>query len=195
MKFLPAIVKKIKLKSSSNGGKPGEFDRGDKNDRKIFREVTALSRLNHQNIVRYYTTWVEEAVASPSNAPSDTESEDGQTVDGHRSSGLRERTRSGWIEDLSDNPTSFDLNDLDTTTTSGASFPSIHYTSGDVFSGSEDEGTDDEAEQIITNIRPSSRASDNKPQGPLKVRTLYIQMVNSQMISQVYIAHNCDRNT
>ncbi|KLO11482.1 hypothetical protein SCHPADRAFT_831061 [Schizopora paradoxa] len=150
--FGTVVKARNKIDERIYAGKPGEFDRGDKNDRKIFREVTALSRLNHQNIVRYYTTWVEEAVASPSNAPSDTESEDGQTVDGHRSSGLRERTRSGWIEDLSDNPTSFDLNDLDTTTTSGASFPSIHYTSGDVFSGSEDEGTDDEAEQIITNI-------------------------------------------
>ncbi|KAF8880897.1 hypothetical protein CPB84DRAFT_1817292 [Gymnopilus junonius] len=39
-------VKKIRLKSMQS------------ND-KIFREVNALSRLSHRNIVRYYTTWVE----------------------------------------------------------------------------------------------------------------------------------------
>ncbi|KAJ2517559.1 eukaryotic translation initiation factor 2-alpha kinase [Coemansia sp. RSA 1939] len=42
-------IKKIKLDPRDNEG-----------NKKIFREVTTLSRLHHQNIVRYYTTWVEE---------------------------------------------------------------------------------------------------------------------------------------
>ena len=179
MKYLPPIVKKIKLKPSTNGGKPGEFNRHDKNDIKFFREVNALRNLNHSNIVRYYTTWVEEAVVSASNAPSDAGSDDGQTVDGHQSSSLPERTRTKSAEDLSANPLSINLNDLDTNV-GGTSFPSVYFTSGDVMSGSEDEGTDEEAERAITNItniRSSSRSSDNKPQGPPKVRMMYIQMV------------------
>ncbi|KAJ1679567.1 eukaryotic translation initiation factor 2-alpha kinase [Spiromyces aspiralis] len=43
-------IKKIKLNSR-------KMDEGSSN--KIFREVTTLSRLHHQNVVRYYTTWVE----------------------------------------------------------------------------------------------------------------------------------------
>ncbi|KAJ1774112.1 eukaryotic translation initiation factor 2-alpha kinase [Coemansia sp. RSA 1843] len=42
-------IKKIKLNP-----------RDDEGSKKIFREVTTLSRLHHQNIVRYYTTWVED---------------------------------------------------------------------------------------------------------------------------------------
>ncbi|KAJ2548949.1 eukaryotic translation initiation factor 2-alpha kinase, partial [Coemansia sp. RSA 1933] len=42
-------IKKIKLDPRDNEG-----------SKKIFREVTTLSRLHHQNIVRYYTTWVED---------------------------------------------------------------------------------------------------------------------------------------
>lgn len=29
-------------------------------DHKIFREIEALSRFSHPNIVRYYTSWIEE---------------------------------------------------------------------------------------------------------------------------------------
>ncbi|KAJ1992057.1 eukaryotic translation initiation factor 2-alpha kinase [Coemansia spiralis] len=42
-------IKKIKLDARDTEG-----------NKKIFREVTTLSRLHHQNIVRYYTTWVED---------------------------------------------------------------------------------------------------------------------------------------
>ncbi|KAJ2778926.1 eukaryotic translation initiation factor 2-alpha kinase, partial [Coemansia javaensis] len=41
-------IKKIKLDPLNPEG-----------NKKIFREVTTLSRLHHQNVVRYYTTWVE----------------------------------------------------------------------------------------------------------------------------------------
>ncbi|KAJ1722227.1 eukaryotic translation initiation factor 2-alpha kinase [Coemansia erecta] len=42
-------IKKIKLDARDTEG-----------NKKIFREVTTLSRLHHQNVVRYYTTWVED---------------------------------------------------------------------------------------------------------------------------------------
>ena len=54
-------VKKIKLRDVRND--------------KIFREVSALSRLNHRFIVRYYTTWVETSDA-PSLPILGSESED-----------------------------------------------------------------------------------------------------------------------
>ncbi|KAJ2609836.1 eukaryotic translation initiation factor 2-alpha kinase [Coemansia sp. RSA 1365] len=46
-------IKKIKLDARDTEG-----------NKKIFREVTTLSRLHHQNVVRYYTTWIEDMDAS-----------------------------------------------------------------------------------------------------------------------------------
>ncbi|KAJ1933308.1 eukaryotic translation initiation factor 2-alpha kinase, partial [Linderina macrospora] len=47
-------IKKIKLDARDTEG-----------NKKIFREVTTLSRLHHQNVVRYYTTWVEDVLVEP----------------------------------------------------------------------------------------------------------------------------------
>ncbi|KAI8318619.1 kinase-like protein [Martensiomyces pterosporus] len=46
-------IKKIKLDARDTEG-----------NKKIFREITTLSRLHHQNVVRYYTTWVEDLLDS-----------------------------------------------------------------------------------------------------------------------------------
>ena len=56
-------VKKIRLKSAQSD--------------KIFREVNALSRLSHRNIVRYYTTWVETAEPDAHVASDDSSIESG----------------------------------------------------------------------------------------------------------------------
>ena len=59
-------VKKVRLKTMQS-------------DTKIFREVNALSRLSHRNIVRYYTTWVETYEPSVSAAASASESDSSGT--------------------------------------------------------------------------------------------------------------------
>ena len=44
-------------------------------DTKILREVNALSRLSHRNIVRYYTTWVETSEPQSTAASDDSGAE------------------------------------------------------------------------------------------------------------------------
>jgi translation initiation factor 2-alpha kinase 4 len=41
-------------------------------NRKITREVKLLSRLNHENVVRYYNSWIESATIEPASAVSST---------------------------------------------------------------------------------------------------------------------------
>ena len=129
-------MKKIKLRDVGND--------------KIFREVSALSRLNHRFIVRYYTTWVETSNALPSNLGSES-GDSGQTDDTHgRTSMPRRRGGSSSDDDDDDDEdggrvsrsmsgggggagfnghfTTFDIKDLDSLSTSRHStFPSIHF--------------------------------------------------------------------
>lgn len=60
--YINTTVKKVRLKTMQS-------------DTKIFREVNALSRLSHRNIVRYYTTWVETYEPSISASASASASE------------------------------------------------------------------------------------------------------------------------
>ncbi|KAA0718404.1 Interferon-induced, double-stranded RNA-activated protein kinase [Triplophysa tibetana] len=46
-----------------------------KNKVNAYREVSALSKLNHPNIVRYYTCWVEETAYRPDSSESNSTSE------------------------------------------------------------------------------------------------------------------------
>ena len=38
-------------------------------NRQIMREIKLLSRLNHENVVRYYSTWLERYVPDPETTP------------------------------------------------------------------------------------------------------------------------------
>lgn len=48
--------------------------------RRIKGEVTLLSRLNHENIVRYYNAWIEKSHEKPSTGVLSTDSSDPQST-------------------------------------------------------------------------------------------------------------------
>lgn len=150
------IVKKIKLRATQS-------------DSKIFREVNALSRLNHRFIVRYYTTWVESAEPS-SVAGSGADSDSGTSVPQSR--------EPSWSGDS--DPFQFDLDDLGGSG-SRHSFPSIRFTrSGSPESTSSDDPESDEAfddDPFMPVELRLKRRSATPSQPPPISRTLYIQMV------------------
>lgn len=153
---LTYAVKKIRLKATQS-------------DSKIFREVNALSRLNHRFIVRYYTTWVETAELESTNASAEA-SDSGTSVPGSRESSF-----SG-----NGDPFGVDMDDLGSG--SMQSFPSIRFTrSGTPESSSTDPESDDmldddpflpEGFQALKRVDKTPRA----PPQPTPSRTLYIQM-------------------
>ncbi|KAL5519904.1 hypothetical protein ACEPAG_1564 [Sanghuangporus baumii] len=151
-------VKKIKLKPNQA-------------DNKIFREVNALSRLSHRYIVRYYTTWLEESEPTSSNASSDSGRGSDDPEDhtaGAFSASQSNGTATPDSQSFGD-PTSIDLNELVTTDDNQtSSFPSIHFTSGDVADDSSDEEDADSVQLVERRNRVYA--------APMTIRTLYIQM-------------------
>ncbi|RPD79604.1 Serine/threonine-protein kinase [Lentinus tigrinus ALCF2SS1-7] len=110
-------VKKIKLRDVGND--------------KIFREVSALSRLNHRFIVRYYTTWVETSDGLPTiNLGSESEGSEktDETDETDETNGLTSKPKRSSDDD--GHFTTFDLKDLDRSmggTSRHSTFPSIHF--------------------------------------------------------------------
>ncbi|KAI0354133.1 Serine/threonine-protein kinase [Trametes cingulata] len=158
-------VKRIKLRNVQND--------------KIFREVNALSRLNHRFIVRYYTTWVETTEDVTSNANSDADESMSDTTDG-----LTSVPKHSHRSDTDDHITTFDMNDLDSP--SKHSFPSIHFGSrsgDDVGSDSTSDSDDLFAEDLfVTPARPRAIPNNGTVGRPSAMtpkpaaRILYIQM-------------------
>ena len=173
-------VKKIKLRDVVND--------------KIFREVSALSRLNHRFIVRYYTTWVEASEGLPMDNPGEESEESDQTDE---TNGLTSKPKRSSADLFGAHFTTYDLSDLDSVGTSRHStFPSIHFSrsssqdddddqnasdsSDDVFEEDEEEGlplpsTDLKGKPIPINGKSLVRKTPNTER-----RTLYIQMVCSR---------------
>ncbi|KII86233.1 hypothetical protein PLICRDRAFT_114396 [Plicaturopsis crispa FD-325 SS-3] len=153
-------VKKIKLRQRQS-------------DTKIFREVNALSRLNHPYIVRYYTTWVETSETVSSTASSET-SDSSKTEDGVTS--VPTASQASSTSDF----LSYDLKDLDVIkSTSRSSFRSIHFEhsgSGEVVSSDESSGND--SDPIATLFASNTNGIvENRVRAPPPLpRTLYIQM-------------------
>ena len=122
-------VKKIRLKSTQSD--------------KIFREVNALSRLSHRNIVRYYTTWVETAepdaniVSDDSSIESGTEGELMTSVPPHGTPDCQPINGGFHIN----------IEDFDDLSLSGTSFPSIHFGVSGSPGSSEASGEDSESSE------------------------------------------------
>ncbi|TFK91310.1 Serine/threonine-protein kinase [Polyporus arcularius HHB13444] len=181
-------VKKVKLRDVGND--------------KIFREVSALSRLNHRFIVRYYTTWVETSDGLPTNNLG-SESEESDRTDATDKTGKTDETKA-----LTSKPkrstddeahfTTFDLKDLDRSiggTSRTSTFPSIHFSrtssQQDDHNGSEssdelfdvDEDNNDPFALSFNSLpgkaRPipiNGRSMFRRSASPTLRRTLYIQM-------------------
>ncbi|KAI0828484.1 Serine/threonine-protein kinase [Trametes gibbosa] len=159
-------VKRIKLRNIQND--------------KIYREVNALSRLNHRFIVRYYTTWVETAEDALSNANSDVDSSTSDNTGGMTSVPKYDN----HSDDTADHFTTFDMNDLDSP--SKHSFPSIHFGSHSGDDVGSDETSDSDDVYVDDLFESSTRAKPiptngavHRPVPPspnVAVRMLYIQM-------------------
>ena len=167
---------------------------------KIFREVNALSRLSHRNIVRYYTTWVETAESDMATASSDDSSAESGTDDGMTSvpeqsigtkpSSNRHLPINGGFH--------ISIEDFDDLSVSRSSFPSIHFgRSGS--SGEEDSTSSDEQDEFADLFKRgksksgssnTSRSKSPKPKSAVAARTLYIQMVG--LLEKNFLFFNAD---
>ena len=154
-----SLVKKIRLKTMQS-------------DTKIFREVNALSRLSHRNIVRYYTTWVETSEPQSTVASDDSSSEfveDGMTsVPQTPQTSERHLPINGGFH--------INIEDFDDLSGSRSSFPSIHFgRSSSPGTSGEDSSGDDGFGSLFRSA--SSGSISSLVQAPTLSRTLYIQMV------------------
>ncbi|KAJ2005627.1 eukaryotic translation initiation factor 2-alpha kinase [Coemansia thaxteri] len=145
-------IKKIKLDARDTEG-----------NKKIFREVTTLSRLHHQNVVRYYTTWVEDLHASDSAMSGIPEEDDEESVD--RTSDYESAPRGGghgsassyssWSESGSDSDDSSSSNTSNTSSNSSSSSSSPSCSDSD-FVGSD---ANQAASELLTATSSSSSSS------------------------------------
>ncbi|KAJ3517042.1 hypothetical protein NLJ89_g752 [Agrocybe chaxingu] len=171
---------------------------------KIFREVNALSRLSHRNIVRYYTTWVETSEPDPTTASSDDSSLSDGTEDGmtsvpdsfggpsdspriyHGNGHGQNQTRSPRERNPPPINGGFHINieELDDTSMSRSSFPSIHFGRSSGSSGDGDSSTSsgsEERDEFSGLFKSKSKSGPSALKTPAKTeptltRTLYIQM-------------------
>ena len=138
-------------------------------DTKIFREVNALSRLSHRNIVRYYTTWIE--TSEPQSTTSDDSSAEFTAEDGMTSvpeTSERHLPINGGFY--------INIEDFDDLSGSRSSFPSIHFgRSSSPGTSGEDSSEDDGFGSLFKSASSGSAPPLTPP--PTLSRTLYIQMV------------------
>ncbi|KAI0954220.1 hypothetical protein AcV7_007513 [Taiwanofungus camphoratus] len=147
-------VKKIRLRASQS-------------DNKIFREVNALSRLNHRFIVRYYTTWVETSEPTSTAASSESDRETATT------DGMTSVPHSKSKGEGSADPFSIDWDDVGSE--SRHSFPSIHFTRSGSATVEENGNDTSDSDDAFADIFGSANSGSTTPP-PTVSRTLYIQM-------------------
>lgn len=139
---------------------------------KILREVTLFSRMNHPNIVRYHTSWVEteehnlemeESQATDTTRTDPTRSsQESSTPSSGSASDFEESSDDGETVDIDLGLEDLDDNDfLSVGHPKSQSYPRIHF------------GAEDDASNVNSPI-DSTRA--NSPISIKRIRTLYIQM-------------------
>ncbi|KAF9561509.1 other/PEK/GCN2 protein kinase [Agrocybe pediades] len=159
-------VKKIRLKTMQSD--------------KIFREVNALSRLSHRNIVRYYTTWVEtqEPASSANSEDSGTDSstEAGTSTE---EEGLTSVPYTATEHDLPVNG-AFNLDDLSNSLPgNGSSFPSIHFSSST--NNSEDSSSSGEDQDEFGDLFSPATKSRSKS-GPTSLEFVERQTLRERVM-------------
>ncbi|KAK9721901.1 eukaryotic translation initiation factor 2-alpha kinase [Basidiobolus ranarum] len=147
-------IKKIKLN-------PRDID----NNRKILREVTTLSRLHHQYVVRYFTTWLEDA----DGAWMDSESNSDYSSEGS------DLEKSNDEDDISAIDFQSDFLSTDGKNNLSRSYSNIHFGSkrSSPFLTSEDESDDGLSPDTSSNMNVNFKRPPNPPES---YRILYIQM-------------------
>ncbi|KAH9487410.1 eIF-2-alpha kinase GCN2 [Psilocybe cubensis] len=182
--FGSVVKARNKIDSRIYAVKKVRLSKTPQNDKKIEREVDALSRLFHRNIVRYYTTWIE--VSDPTSAAASGGSSTESSIDEELEEGL---TSVPGITSEKHLPVNgqfqFNVDDFDDISVSRGSFPSIHFSvgsdsGGDTSSSSED---DDEFGGLFKSTKSRSRSGPASlalnslpPDTPAPQTTLYIQM-------------------
>ncbi|CUA75102.1 eukaryotic translation initiation factor 2-alpha kinase [Rhizoctonia solani] len=161
-------VKKIRLRGAD--------------DAKIYREITALSKLSNRFIVRYYTAWLE-TLQSGANSPTDS---DGSTASSDTSEEAQTVTN-----DSTDAAILFNLDDLPPPGSSpytGTSFPGIHFRENSQSQSRSSLGFDDSSDEDEDDApipTPSAQAKTVTPKA--NPRILYIQMefVENQTLKEM----------
>ncbi|EUC62024.1 PEK/GCN2 kinase [Rhizoctonia solani AG-3 Rhs1AP] len=160
-------VKKIRLRGAD--------------DAKIYREITALSKLSNRFIVRYYTAWLE-TLQSGANSPTDSD-------DSTASSDTTEEARTVTNDSSTDAAILFNLEDLPPPGSSpytGTSFPGIHFRENSQSQSRSSHGFDDSSdEDDDPPILPSVQVKVTTPR--INPRILYIQMefVENQTLKEM----------
>ncbi|CED82329.1 eIF-2alpha kinase GCN2 [Phaffia rhodozyma] len=137
-------IKKVKLRPEDN-------------EQKVFREVNALSRLNHQFIVRYYTCWLEETAAIvPVSVP--TVSEPATMTSSLASLGDTSGATTPSISfgGFDFKPTDNDFLSVRGTQSRSHSFPSIHFGDDEQDDDDDDRRDDDEEDESDDTSEDSS---------------------------------------
>ncbi|GAA6213726.1 eIF-2-alpha kinase GCN2 isoform X1 [Lates japonicus] len=174
--------------------------------RRIKGEVTLLSRLNHENIVRYYNAWIEKSHEKPSTGVLSTDSSDPQSTPDRPPQGrahpqrLNELGLPDNIEDIAPPPvlsssvewstsiersssakcsghqSSDDEDDDDEEDVFGASFLPSDSDSRSDIIFDNGDESTDEMSQVESNKRQVTNATESTDSEPFIVHYLYIQM-------------------
>ncbi|KAG8734066.1 hypothetical protein FRC11_012669 [Ceratobasidium sp. 423] len=160
-------VKKIRLRGAD--------------DAKIYREITALSKLSNRFIVRYYTAWLE-TLQSGANSPTDS--------DGSTASSDTTEAQTVTNDSSADAAILFNLDDLPPPGSSpytGTSFPGIHFRENSQSQSRSSHGFDDSSDEdeddppVVAFVQAKAATPKVNP------RILYIQMefVENQTLKEM----------